>query len=123
MGTKRILIADDNRFIRILVKAALSQLGHEVIEATDGQEAYDLALTSEPDLILLDVVMPRMSGFDVLERIRTTEGAPTCPIAMLTTAMTEADHKRADQFGAEGYVTKPFDNADLRQVVTELLGG
>ncbi|MDP2183594.1 MAG: response regulator [Actinomycetota bacterium] len=121
MGTKRILIADDNRFIRTLVRAALSSLGHEIIEAVDGQEACDLAFSCEPNLIILDVVMPHMSGFEVLERIRTTDGAPTCPIAMLTTAATPGDHKHADEFGAEGYITKPFDNAELRQKVTELL--
>ncbi|PKQ29012.1 MAG: hypothetical protein CVT60_07560 [Actinobacteria bacterium HGW-Actinobacteria-10] len=122
MTAKRVLVVDDNRLIRVLVQASLKSLNLEIVEATDGQEGITAAFECRPDLILLDVVMPRMSGFEVLTRLREDPDAPSCPIAMLTTAASEQDHVEARIHGADAYIVKPFDHNELRDTVADLLG-
>lgn len=119
---KRVLVVDDNRLIRVLIQASLKSLDLEIIEATDGEEGIAAAFDSNPDLILLDVVMPRMSGFEVLTKLREDPAAPPCPIAMLTTAASESDHTEARVHGADAYIVKPFDHNELRETVAGLLG-
>ncbi len=121
--TKKVLIADDNLFIRTLVKAALAPMGYELLEAVDGEDAVRAAQEYAPDLILLDVVMPRMNGFEALVAIRERTPATDCAIAMLTTSATEADMQRSRDAGANGYIVKPFDKTDLRETVKTLLEG
>ncbi|MDH4140111.1 MAG: response regulator [Coriobacteriia bacterium] len=118
---KKILIADDNTFIRTLVKAALKPLGCEMIEAVDGEEAVRAAEEHDPDLILLDVVMPKMNGFEALEAIRAQRPASHLPIVMLTTAATEADVRRGRDAGANDHIVKPFEKTALRDTVAGLL--
>lgn len=115
-----VLIADDNQFIRTLVKAALRPLGCEIIEACDGLEAIENAIERPPDLILLDVVMPQLDGFEVLHLLRKRPETAECLIAMLTTADTPADHALGRE--ADDYIIKPFDNASLRAHVAAMLG-
>ena len=122
MTAKRVLVVDDNRLIRVLVQASLKSLNLEIIEATDGEEGITAAFECRPDLILLDVVMPKMDGFAVLTRLREDPNAPQCPIAMLTTAASEHDHDEARVHGADAYIVKPFDHNELRDTVAELLG-
>lgn len=121
MASKTILVADDNRFIRILVRAALGPLECDVIEAEDGQEALDAVRAHHPDVLLLDVVMPRMSGFDVLEAVRADHAYDDMVIAMLTTSATQVDIKHGKDAGANDYIVKPFDNSVLRSTVKSLL--
>jgi len=118
---KRILVVDDNRLIRVLVAAALKPLECEIIEAVDGGEAVTTALTCDPDLILLDVVMPVASGFEVLAALRENPDGPKCPIIMLTTAASDKDIDGALDHGANAYVVKPFDHTELRHTVARLL--
>lgn len=121
MTAKRILVVDDNRLIRVLVAAALKPLECEIIEAVDGGEAVTTALACDPDLILLDVVMPVASGFEVLATLRDDPNGPECPIIMLTTAASDQDIDGALEHGANAYVVKPFDNTELRHTVARLL--
>lgn len=120
MQGKRVLVADDNNFIRILVKAALANSDYEIIEAVDGFDAYAKIIDEHPDLVLLDLVMPEMSGFEVLERLKE-ESRASCPVMMLTTAAAAADIARAKEIGATDYLVKPFDKNELREKVATLL--
>lgn len=106
----RILVVDDEpRFVR-LVEANLQTEGFEVLKAANGQEALDLTVAEKPDLILLDVMMPEMDGFQALERIR---GFSTVPIIMLT-AKGDEEHKVSGlNLGADDYVVKPFSANEL----------
>jgi CheY-like chemotaxis protein len=120
--SKVVVVADDNEFIRKLVIAALRPLGCEVIEAVDGGEAVRLIGELEPDLVLLDLVMPKLSGFEVLEAIRHVDATAETPVVMLTTAAGEADFSEGRRHGATDYVVKPFNTTELRAIVAELLG-
>lgn len=122
MATKRVLVIDDNRLIRVLIEASIRSLECEIFEATDGEEGISAVYVCRPDLILLDVVMPKLDGFEVLARLREDPDAPKCPIAMLTTAASEADHEQARVHGADAYILKPFDHNELRATVAGLLG-
>jgi CheY-like chemotaxis protein len=118
---KKILIADDNRQIRMLVNAALRSGGYEIIEAEDGEDTLEKALEQYPDLILLDVTMPKLDGFEVLHFLRKRPDLNACHVVMLTTAAQKWDVERALDEGAEEYITKPFEPSRLRQTVERLL--
>lgn len=120
--SKVVVVADDNEFIRKLVIAALRPLGCEVIEAVDGDDAVRLIGELVPDLVLLDLVMPKLSGFEVLEAIRHADATAETPVVMLTTAAGESDFSEGRRHGATDYVVKPFNNTELRATVAELLG-
>lgn len=121
MAAKRVLVVDDNRLMRLLIETSIKSLGCEIFEATDGEEAYAAAVVCRPDLILLDVVMPKMDGFEVLTRLREDPLAKPCLIAMLTTADSDRDHELARLHRADAYIVKPFDHTELRDTVAELL--
>jgi DNA-binding response OmpR family regulator len=112
----RVMVVDDDASIRALVRTALgTEL--EVVEAADGQAALALLQHGHVDLILLDVMMPGMDGFEVLARLRRAESSAQLPVVMLTARVGEADHVRAYKTGADGYVTKPFDVDGLLEEV------
>jgi DNA-binding response OmpR family regulator len=119
----KVLIADDNRHIRLLVGAALRSTGWELIEAEDGQAAIETAVRERPDLVLLDVVMPRLDGFEVLHFLRTRPETSGCRVIMLTAEGTQRDHDRGKDEGADAYLVKPFAGAALRELATAVLDG
>lgn len=121
MGAGKILLVDDDRFMRMLATAALRPLGCEIVEAVDGEEALSVALEHIPDLILLDVVLPKMDGFEVLERLRSMPELDATSIVMVTTAGLPAEIQQGAERGVDGYVVKPFDHAALREKVAEFL--
>lgn len=121
MAGETILIADDNRQIRMLVSAALRSGGYELAEAADGEEALEKAITSHPDLILLDVMMPGLDGFEVLQFLRKRPETHDCRVIMLTTAGTPADIKHGAELGISDYVIKPFEPHVLKEAVTKAL--
>lgn len=104
---QRLLIADDDNEIRELLEFDLSHSGYEVDSAKDGEEALQKALTGNYDLILLDVMMPKMNGFDVCKNIRASK--PEVPILMLTAKGTITDKTQGFDSGADDYIVKPFD--------------
>lgn len=105
-----MLVVDDEPDIRELVRALLERAGHEVLEAADGQEALRSFYSAQPDLVLLDVSMPRLDGWSTLERIRELSDAP---VLMLTARADELDKVRGLRAGADDYVTKPFGRQEL----------
>lgn len=121
MAPVKILVADDNQQIRMLVSAALRILGHELLMAVDGEEALKLATEELPDLVLLDVQMPQLDGFEVLTFLRKRPETAAMKVIMLTTAAQTADKKRGAELGAIDYVVKPFEPKVLRGVVERVL--
>jgi DNA-binding response OmpR family regulator len=117
---RRILVVEDEPAIRQLVRLHLSRAGYEVSEARDGIEALARVRARPPDLIILDVMMPGMDGFQVLEALRGDPSTIEIPIVMLT-AKGSSDHvRRGWQKGADFYMPKPFNPAELRSVVDRL---
>jgi len=119
----RVLIADDEPNIVISLEFLMKQEGHEVAIAVDGEDALDLLAAFQPDLVLLDVMMPKRSGFEVLQRIRTDSALPNPVVVMLTARGREAEEEKGKALGADRYITKPFATQELIEVVRELLEG
>jgi DNA-binding response OmpR family regulator len=93
-----------------------------VLQARDGQEALDLARTSRPDLAVLDVMMPKIDGFEVTRRLRADDSTTRMPIILLTARTQEADVQRGFDAGADDYIRKPFSPQELRARVQAILG-
>lgn len=120
---KRVLIADDERSLRLLVRATLESSEIEVVEAEDGEEALRLVQSQRLDLVLLDVQMPDLSGFDVCQQIKSDPGMARLPVIMLTAQSHAAARERGIQAGADEYLTKPFSPLQLLTLVESLLNG
>lgn len=116
---KTILVVEDDAGIRTILQDALSAQGYQVAAADDGAQGLEMALELKPDLIILDVMLPRMDGFEVCKRIRK-EGV-TSPILMLTVRDEEVDKVLGLELGADDYVTKPFSLKELSARVKALL--
>ena len=116
-----VLIADDDRDIVRFVALNLRLEGFEVVVANDGQDALDKALDVGPSLILLDTMMPRMDGYEVCSRLRDQRPDAQIPVIMLTAKSMDADRSMAYTAGADDWVTKPFDPADLVSKVKDHL--
>jgi DNA-binding response OmpR family regulator len=116
-----VLIADDDRDIVRFVALNLRLEGFEVIVANDGQDALDKALDVRPSLIVLDTMMPRMDGYEVCSRLRDQRPDAQIPVIMLTAKTMDADRSMAYTAGADDWVTKPFDPADLVSKVKDHL--
>jgi DNA-binding response OmpR family regulator len=119
--TDVVLIADDDMDIVRFVALNLRLEGFEVVVASDGQDALDKARDVQPSLILLDTMMPRMDGYEVCSRLRTEQAGSPIPVIMLTAKSLEADRAMAFTAGADDWVTKPFDPADLVSKVKDRL--
>lgn len=109
----RILIAEDEANIFQLVEFRLQRLGHEVLWAQDGEQALTLAVEHTPDLIMLDVMMPVLDGFQVLKRLKANPETKGMPVIMLTARGQESDIVSGIENGASGYVVKPFSFPEL----------
>jgi diguanylate cyclase (GGDEF)-like protein len=109
----RILIVDDSKLIAHVASTILSKRGHEVLWAQDGPEGFDKAKTQMPDLILLDLVMPHMDGYEVCRRLKADSTVTDVPVIMLTSKAESADKVKGLEMGAVDYVTKPFDEGEL----------
>ena len=120
--SKKVLTVDDEPNIVVSVEFLMQREGHEVVTAADGQEAMDLLKESRPDLLILDVMMPRKNGFEVCAEVRTDNRLSGMPILMLTAKGREAEMKKGLSLGADAYITKPFSTHELVTKVNELLG-
>ncbi len=105
----KVLVVDDDRTLQTLLRLELTGEGFEVITASDGPEALQLAIEAAPDVVVLDVVMPGLTGMEVLERLRATSQTATTPVILLTGRPLEATERLALQRGADHYMTKPFE--------------
>ena len=115
------MVVDDTDSIRRLIRLNLEMEGYEVVEAVDGQDCLDRVRQVAPDLVTLDVVMPRLDGFAAAATLRSDPRTAALPIVMVTTAAQPADHRRAEEIGVDAYVTKPFEPADLIATIREVL--
>lgn len=117
-----VLAADDEEDILELIAFRLENSGYTVLQAHDGAEALELARSSQPDLAVLDVMMPKMDGFEVTRRLREEEATSKMPIILLTARSQEADIQRGFDVGADDYIRKPFSPQELRSRVQAILG-
>lgn len=109
----RILIIDDSKLILHVAKTILSNQGHQVLLAEDGNTGLQTAATEHPDLILLDLILPGIDGYEVCQRIKKGDATSEIPVIMLTSKSEAADKVRGLEMGASDYVTKPFDEGEL----------
>jgi two-component system, cell cycle response regulator DivK len=119
---KTILVADDKASSRELVRTVLEHIGFQVVEASDGAEALEHARRLAPELILLDLQMPELDGFQVIERLRAEARFAATPIVALTASAMHGDREKALAAGFSGYITKPIRLASLRSEIERLLG-
>jgi DNA-binding response OmpR family regulator len=117
-----VLVADDDEDIRSLVTFRLERAGYRVVTASDGEHALSLALEHTPDLAVLDVMMPRLDGYELTRRLRQHEATKSMPVILLTARAQEADVERGFEVGADDYIRKPFSPQELRARVQAILG-
>ena len=120
--SKTILIADDEPNIVAALEYLLQQRGYEVLIARNGDEALGLLEERIPDLVLLDVMMPRKSGYEICERIRHRAGWRHIKVIMLSAKGRDAEVNKGMAMGADLYVTKPFSTRELMAKISSLLG-
>lgn len=116
----RVLVVDDSDVVRQLIAVNLELEGFEVVTAVDGQDCLDRVLDVAPDVITLDVIMPRLDGFTTAERLRADSRTAHFKIVIVTASAQKADLRRGSQIGVDAYLTKPFDPDDLIRTVRTL---
>ena len=109
----KILLIDDSRLIAHAAKKTLTKVGHDIILAEDGVAGIEKAKSEQPDLILLDLIMPGMDGYQVCQKLKQESSTMEIPVMMLTSKSEPSDKVKGLQMGALDYVTKPFDEAEL----------
>ncbi len=119
---KRVLVIDDEPDVLLLCRVNLEFEGYEVVGATDGVEGLEAARRVMPDIVLCDVMMPRMDGWQVLAAIKEDPRTADIPVIMLTARALEADQIRGWSGGAADYITKPFSPLQLSAVVADVIG-
>lgn len=119
--SKRILIVDDQEDIRGILHSLLTMKGYEVLEAADGLRGVTEATKYKPDLLILDVSMPRMSGFQTCQAIRKIKGCEKTPVIFLTAKKTDKDREFGARVGGDVYLTKPYNQNELLHEVARLL--
>jgi two-component system response regulator MtrA len=117
----RILVADDDVDIRELVEFKLSTMGHDIVAVGDGAAAIDACMAEKPDLAVLDVMMPGVSGLDAIRAIRAEPALADLPVILLTARAQESDVETGFDSGADDYITKPFSPRELASRVQALL--
>jgi two-component system, cell cycle response regulator DivK len=119
--SRKILVADDNTASRELIREVLEMSGYDVVEAADGQDAVSTARENTPDLVLVDIQMPRLDGYGVLRELRADPRLSGLQVIALTAFAMQGDRERALDAGFDGYITKPVDIVALRQEIRKLL--
>ena len=121
MAKNRILVVDDEDALRFVLSAELEGEGYAVLSAADGEEAINILRKETFDIILLDIMMPRVSGFEVLKFVK--ESQPATKVIMLTGYADLKNAIESKKFGAEDFVSKPYDMVDLLTTIEEVLQG
>jgi CheY-like chemotaxis protein len=119
--TQRVLVVEDSAVIRRLIEVCLRPASLEVIMREDGPQGLEAAITDQPDLLVLDIGLPEMDGWEVLDRLRSDIRTKNLPVLVLTAHAEEESRRRADEGGADAFVTKPFQPNEFRQEVLNLL--
>ncbi len=119
---KKILIADDSATVRMMEKMILGREPYDLVFAQDGKQAAEKAVSEHPDLVLLDLVMPEMNGFEVLKRLREQEATKALPVIIVSTRGEASNMALGRADGCDDYLTKPIDAAVLLAKVRQYLG-
>ncbi len=121
MRRKRILVVDDEVYVAHILEFSLGMEGYEVVTATSGDEALAKADEEHPDLIVLDILMPKMDGYEVCRRLKADERFADVPVILLTAKHGAEDRQKGLEVGANAYITKPFRPMDLIDQIRSLL--
>ena len=121
MARRKILVVDDERYILHILDFSLGSEGYEVITAGDGEQAVERTKSEKPDLIVMDIMMPKMDGFEACKLIKSDPDTREIPVIMLTAKGREIDKNRGMEAGADEYLTKPFSPAKLIERVHSVL--
>lgn len=119
---RKVLIADDDANIRNILDFTLHAEGFDVVAARNGDDAFTLALGEQPDLVILDVMMPGTNGFETCRRLKDDRRTARIPVVLLTARGSRDDRRVGEEAGADAYVTKPFSPGKLIAAVQDLLG-
>ncbi|HJQ73130.1 MAG TPA: response regulator [Actinomycetota bacterium] len=117
----RVLVVDDEPDVLLLCRLNLQQRGHELLEAADGSTALEIARDRHPDVIVLDLMLPGISGYDVLEALQRDAETTNIPVLVLTAKSLRADRERSHGLGASAFLTKPFLPNELCEMVDSLV--
>jgi len=117
MTTARILVVDDSPMVLSMIADMLAEGGHEVLTAMNGEDAVRSAIQEQPNLVLLDVILPKINGYQVCRQIKSTPETEHIPVVMVTRKAKDSDRYWGMEQGADGYITKPFDANELLSVV------
>jgi CheY-like chemotaxis protein len=117
----KILLVDDEPEIRYITRRMLERAGHSVVEASDGERALKMLKEERPDLVLLDVRMPGMNGWEVCRKIKSSSETRHIPVVMFTVRTSKDSVKKSRECGAEAHINKPFEREELLRVVGEML--
>jgi DNA-binding response OmpR family regulator len=120
---KSVLIVDDESYIVTSLSFVMKNAGFEIASASDGEEALQKVAALVPDLLILDVMMPKLDGFEVCKRIRANPAWNGVRIIMLTAKGRDSEREKGLELGADDYLTKPFSTRDILQRAQEILGG
>jgi DNA-binding response OmpR family regulator len=113
----RILVVDDSEDVRLALMTLLEDIGHQVFEAEDGSEVTAMVLSGSPDLVLLDVAMPRVDGFEALKRLKGDDATSDVPVIMVTAKGRPEDLAMARNLGARDYINKPWAEGEVEMRV------
>ena len=120
--TKKVLVCDDEPYIVESVSYVVRKAGYEVVVAEDGLEALNAVKREKPDLVFLDIMMPKISGYEVCRQVKEDPATRAAYIVMLTARGQEEDERRALDMGADEFMTKPFSPRKMRAKLDEILG-
>jgi two-component system, cell cycle response regulator DivK len=120
MSGKRILHIEDNPFNRKIVRDLLGRTSYQLAEASDGMQGLELAWAAPPDLVLMDIQLPRMSGLEVTRELRADPRTAHVPIIVITSFALSGDEHKAREAGASAYVTKPYSPRELLDAIRRL---
>jgi two-component system, cell cycle response regulator DivK len=120
--TKRILVIEDTEDNRRILRDMLTAAGYELVEATDGEAGVTMAAEHRPDLILMDIQLPRIDGYEATRRIKSDAALRHIPIVAVTSYALSGDEEKARAAGCDGYIAKPFSPRQLLGKVRELIG-
>jgi len=121
-GLGRVLVVDDDEVIRRLIEVNLSLEGFDVSTAVDGQDCLDKVMEINPDVITLDVMMPRLDGWETAVQLREAPDTAHIKVVLISARAQEDDKARGARVGADAYLTKPFDPNEMIRLVRELVG-
>ncbi len=121
MSKKKILVVEDEESLLKLESILLTSKGYEVTGVSNGLAALEALAQSRPDLVLLDIMLPAMDGFEVCQRIKSDPATRDIPVVMLTAKKSREDMARGQQVGADWYITKPFKSANVIETIQRFL--